>query len=826
MATQNKKPKNVKEVLKKIGKIESLPKNVAETLPFRGITPQGIMETKPGHFTKQYYLEDINYQMAPPEEQATIFANFEEFQNTFNENEKWQFTIFSHKIDKAITMDNIRFRMFQDGLNPYRHVMNGVLVDQLCKGNNSITQDKYLTIEIEDDNLDHATDTFRRIDTQVSNGIRKITGSDTRPMSPLERMKLLYDIYNLDYDYRFPIIDDYVTTEGRYAADLNSKEKAHMRTLKTLEKQGVSIKDVIGPSGIDFTGKDYFMFGDMFGRVMYLDHVAASMTSEFMAELSGLQCNMLISTNSECYSTEDAAKLVKNRIADLKGEQAAKSKSYTQAGYGGDVSPDLLQAVEGANELLSDITRRNQKVIFMTFTIAIFAETKLLLEEFTSQAKTIAGRFLCALKPIRNQQEFGINTCMPYCLNELFVDRMYTSETSSVFLPYKSRELNQKNAIFYGLNKTTKNMILYDRMTGPNYNGLIFGFSGSGKSFTAKLEMVNVLLNHPDAQVFVIDPQGEYYPLCDALNGSRIELKTGGSLFLNPLDLDLTNDEESGNDPIATKSDFVMSMLDFMANGRPINPAARSVVDRCVRKIYRPYIEDIAQRTDGTTCDPEIAPTLQDLYKELERQESELADDVCTYLESYAMGSFKTFARRTNVQTNSRFVVYDIKSLSSGMRPLGLHICINDIWTRMMDNSRKEISTWFYIDEFHLLLSTETSAAFMKQIWKMARKWKGVPTGITQNTEEIFNSDSGRAIFNNTSFIIMLYESATDRQNLQNLLRLSDSQLDHISEARMGQGLIYNGKITLPFQYEFPKGNIVYDAITTAHDASHSPAEM
>lgn len=802
-------------LLYKMAKIEKLPKNVSDSLPFRGITPSGIVETSPGHFTKQYYLEDINYQMAPPDEQAAIFANFEEFQNSFSENARWQFTIFSHKVDKMATMEKIRFKPYRDGLNKYRNEMTSILVDQLCKGNNSITQDRYLTVEIEDESLDHATEVFKRIDSQVANGVRKITGKETVPMKPMERMKLLYDIYNMDYDYRFPVMDDYVGRED------NGNDPRI--TLRGLEKQGLSIKDLVGPSGVNYSPRDYFMFGDMYGRVLYLSYVPSRMTSEFMANLTDIQCNMLISTNSECYSQEDAAKLVKNRIADLKGEAASKTKSYAQAGYyGSDISPELEQAVEGANELLADITRRNQKIIFLTFTVCVFAETKTLLDEFTNQVKHAASGALCAMKPIHDQQEFAINTCMPFCRNDLYVDRLYTSETSSIFLPYKSRELNQENAIFYGLNKTSKNMILYDRMTGPNYNGLIFGFSGSGKSFTAKIEMISVLLNHPNAQVYVIDPQGEYYPLCDALNGARIELKTGGRYFLNPMDLDLTNDEESGNDPIASKSDFVMSMLDFMAPGRPINPAARSVVDRCVRHIYKPYIEDIIQRVDGTTCDPSIAPTLADLFQDLKDQENELADEVCTYLESYAIGSFQTFSRRTNIETNNRFVVYDIKSLSSGMRPLGLHICINDVWNRMMENSRKNISTWFYIDEFHLLLSTETSAAYMKQIWKMARKWKGVPTGITQNTEEIFNSQEARAIFNNTSFIVMLFEQSTDRQNLQTLLKLSDSQLEYISEPNPGHGLIYNGKFTLPFEFEFPKNTRLYAIMDTSHSTQES----
>ncbi len=805
MALKTKKP-SLKQKMMTFAKIEKLPKDISSSLPFRGITPTGIIETYPGTFTKQYHLDDINFQMAPLDEQVTIFSNFEALVNSFSDTTKWEFTIFNHKVDKRETLKQIQFTPQNDGLNHYRQEMTGVLVDKLCEGNNSIAQDKFLTVSIKDENLDHAAETLRRVDKQVATGIKKITGHEVRPMRPMERLELLYNIYNQDYDYRFPIVEEYKKRDGEKGAI----------SLKDIEKQGISIRDVVGPPVFDYSPRDHFKLGNTYGRTMYLANVPASLTSDFIAEISDTQCNMLVSTTAESYNMEDATKLVKNRIADLEGEKNQRSRSYAEAGYiGSSVSPELQQAVDGANEMLKDITKRNQKIIFMTMTITVFAETKELLDEFTKNIEQIATRQLCSIKTIHGQQEFAFNTSLPLCRDDLYVDRMYTSETVSVFLPYKSIELNQKNSIFYGLNDNTKNMILYDRTSGPNYNGLIFGFSGSGKSFTAKLEMISVLLNHPDAQLFVIDPQGEYCDFCIAFGGSHIELMTGGTHFLNPLDLDLTSDKESGNDPIATKSDFVMSMLDFMATGHPINPAARSIVDRCVRRIYRPYVKAIQEREDGVTCDPSICPTLSDLYSELRLQNNELADEVNAYLESYAIGSFKTFARRTNIETNSKFVVYDMKKLSSGMRPLGLHICINDVWNRMMENSRYNIYTWFYIDEFHLLLSTESSAKFMKQIWKMARKWKGVPTGITQNTEEILNSEEARAIFLNTSFIIILFEQMMDRQNLQTLLNLSDSQLEIISEPNPGHGLLYNGRFIINFEYEFPENTDIFRLIQT-----------
>lgn len=811
MATAKKKnaPKKKSLVTKiaKKAKIEKLPKTVRESIPLRGIMSNGIVETYSGTFTKSYKLKDVNFQIAPPEEQATIFSSFMEMLNSFSETTKWQFTIFNHKISKKETIENIRILPQRDGLNKYRQEMNKILLDNLLKGNNSIAQDKYLTVSIDDENSEHAAATLRRIDTEVSTRIRKISKDETSPMTSMERMKLLYSIYNQDTDYRF--------TTGIFEEEDNV-------SLKHIEKQGLSIKDVIGPSGINFAPRNYFQFGETYGRVFYLERVPKFLKTTFLSDISDIQSNLLISITSQTTSQEEAVKLIKGRIAAIEGQIAQKTKSYMDAGYyGGGVNPELEAAQENARDLMKDITSRNQSVFYISLCVCLFADTKEQLDETTKQLTAIAGRHLCPLKAVFDQQEFGINTCLPLCRNDLFIDRMYTTESAAVFIPYNSQEINQKNAIFYGLNQTTKSMIICDRLTGNNFNGLIFGYPGSGKSFAAKCEMLSVLLNHPDSQVFVIDPQGEYYPLADGLGGSRILIAPGSQVYLNPLDLDLSSDENMEVDPITMKSDFVLSMLEIMmGKNRQIDAACRSIIDRCIRKIYRPYIKEISERTDGVTIDTSKCPTLTDLYQELKMQENTYADQLADILELYAIGSFNSFAHRTNVKTNSRFVVYDTKSLGNGMKELGLHICINDIWNRMISNSRKQIYTWFYIDEFHILLQSQATTVFLKQVWKMARKWLGVPTGIMQNTEDLLRDADSRAIVNTTSFVIMMREPLMDRQNLAELFNLSEAQLDYITDSDPGSGLLYNGKVTLPFVNNFPKKTLLYALMTTSHDVA------
>lgn len=790
-------------LLYKIAKIYNLPKNVRESIPIRGFMSNGIIETQAGTFTKSYRIHDVNFDIAPEDEQAAIFKSYMDFNNSFNNGTRWQFCIFNHEIDKKTTIENIRISPQKDGLNKHRQEMNSILLSKLKEGNNSIQQEKFLTIAIDDHDTEHAVTVLKKLDVEISKKLRKISKTDTNPMTAQERMKLLYEIYNQNFDYRM--------ATGIY----DGEEKFD---LAFLERCGLSIKDVIGPPDMKFK-ENMMMMGDTYAQAMYLERVPSLLSTNFISDLADIQSNMLISVTSEAVNSEDAVKLVKNQIGNIESRVSAIQKRNGEAGYYGALPPDLERSQKNARDLMNDIVGRNQNLFYLTVIVVVFARTKEKLDENISLVKSVSGKHLCPVKTMKYQQEFAFNTALPLCRNDVFVDRMYTTESASVFIPYNSQEINQRNAIFYGLNQTTSSMVLYDRTTGNNYNGLIFGYSGSGKSFIAKCEMISVLLNHPDAQVFVVDPQGEYYPLTDAFHGQEIFLAPGSKIYINPLDMNISEDNDDEVDPITMKCDFILSMFDIIiGKGRMLDPSHTGIIDKCVRKIYRPYIEEL-KRT-GKTCDLTLCPTLSDLYQELLMQKNERAEAayLADMLYQYAVGSFDTFAHRTNVETSARFIVYNTKKLGTGMKELGLHICTNDIWNRMIENSKKNIYTWFYIDEFHVLLESDSTTIFLKRIWKMARKWLGVPTGIMQNTEDLLRNADTRAIVNNTSFVIMLKEPLMDRQNLAELFNLSNAQLEYITDSDPGSGLIYNGKIVLPFIYEFPKDTELYKIMSTAHD--------
>ena len=803
---KSSKKNGMVDKIQKYFKIDKLPKTVQETIPFRGIMMDGTIETQAGFFTRTMKLKDVNFRIAPDEEQMRIFKSYMGLLNSMAKGIRWQFTIYNHEIDKRETLKNIRMPARKDGMNKYRQEMNGILVKNLSRGNNSIKQEKYLTLGIEDDNVEHAMVSLNKLEGDVNKSIKLIAKEPAVRLEATERMQLLYNIYNQDTEYKLCTGID--------------KNGIEVFDLEHIIKQGASVKDVIGPSSFNFRKGNCFQMGDVYGRVFYLKKVPTYLSTDFVADIADIQSNMLISVTSEALDSEEAVKLVRAQLSNIEAQVVNVNKRNMEDGYMGALPPELEKAQDSGRELMADITNRNQNLFFCTVAVCIFSKNMIQLEDTTKTVKRIASKHLAPLEILFEQQEQGLNTVLPLCRNDIFADRLYTTESAAVFIPYNSQEINQKHAIFYGLNQVTKSMILYDRLTGSNYNGLIFGFSGSGKSFTAKCEMVSVLLNRPNAQVFVMDPQGEYYPLCDALHGERIRVAPKSGVYINPLDLDMSSDEEEG-DPITNKADFLFSMMEIMlGKGRTLEPEHRTILDRCVRKIYKPYIDYINSTNGEVTFNPSRCPQISDLYQELRSQEEYASKQLADILEMYVTGSFDTFGHRTNVRTNSRFVVYDIKNLGMGMKELGLHVCINDVWNRMKTNSKNNVYTWFYIDEFHLLLESVSTTLVLKRIWKMSRKWLGVPTGIMQNTEDLLRDADSRAIVNNTSFVIMLREPSMDRDNLQELFNLSASQLEYITESEPGHGLIYSGKVVLPFAYDFPKDTLLYSIMTTAHDTN------
>lgn len=786
------------------------------SLPYTRVYGNGVIETDENVYTKAYKMVDMNFKTATDAEQLEIFTNFGSFLNNFPPNVRFQMLIRNRHADKHTAINAVRFYPSNDALNYLRSEMNTVLLDRVAESKNNLAQDKYLVVSVEDDDIRHAMQTLQTIETDVvGKGLQKVVhAKGAIPLSTEERLHMLFDIYNQNSG---TVFGNAVTDEGEVYFDLSQ-----------LSRQDMTTKDIVAPNGLEFRDK-YFMVGDTYGCAMYLKSVPTWLKTEFLTEIANLPLSLIVSVNYEPMDTNKAILLVKNQLLGINAQIAGVAKAAARDSVPLEtMSPDLARGKQQVGALMEDLVGRDQKMFYLTVTVTLFAETRELLLDGQALIKMAATKHLCPIETLTYQQEDGFNASLPLAVNRLKARRMYTTESAAVFLPYTSQELFQKNGIFYGLNETTNNMIVYSRTSGQNYNGLFFGMPGSGKSFAAKLEMLSARLRSDDDYIYIIDPEGEYIKLAEALHGEVIELSTTSQSFINPLDMDI--DYGGDGDPVSMKADYIISMIEIiLGSGKTLTPQTKSIIDRCVKAIYRGYIEHIDRRRkngETITIDREAMPTLANLYNELMRQPEEEAHTVAGIIELYAIGSLSTFSHRTNINPDAHIVVYDVSKLGTGMKNLGLHICLNEIWNRMIAHSREHKWTRFYIDEFSLLLQSDAAAAFLAQIWKRARKWMGVPTGILQNSEDLLRSANSRNIINNTGFIVMLNMARQDRVNLSDLLQIPETQLTYITNAERGHGLIYNEKTILPFKNEFPKDTEIYRIISTSKssdDMAKSP---
>lgn len=795
---------------KKSTKIE-IPKTVQKTIPYRAIYKNGIIEDCDGRYSKSYFLEDVNFTIVAQNEQEVIFEHYGEFLNMFSPEVRFQITIFNRSVDRDKFYDNVLLRHKHDGLDEYRDEVNSILISKINEGKNNLVREKYLTASIEADDIESATSTFARLDTEISLAIKRINDADTFPMTIEERLNIFYDIYNPD-------------TEVSFASRANiDGQEAEFFTVDLLGKYGLTSKDVIAPSSLTFNA-DHFISGDTYGRILFLDTLPSFLSTKLLSDITDMPCGMITSIQHESVPQDRAVKMIRNQIVNINSNVIDAQKRASKSGYSGNlVSPDLMRSQEEANKLQEDMTTRDQKMYFVTVVIALFADNLDDLNKYTKTLISNAGKYLVTFKKLNYQQEQGLTTVMPLACNKIYAQRMLTTETASLFIPFTAQELTQKNGMYYGLNAVSHNLIFYNRTNSKNANGVILGTPGSGKSFSAKREISNVILG-TDADVYIIDPEREYAPMAELLNGETVRIAPGSKTHINPFDMDLGYADD--DDPITLKSDFIGSLCETVIGGRyGLSPIQKSVIDRCVRKIYVPYMEFMSTQPEGVTCDYAHAPTMKDFYDALLEQPEMEAQNLALALEIYCTGSLDTFAYKTNVDVNKRFVVYDIKDIGTGMKEMGLQVCLNDIWNKTISNKKKGKRTWFYIDEFYLLTQTESSARFLQQIYKRARKWGGCPTGITQNVEDLLSSKEARGIINNCDFIMMLNQSPLDGQELAKMLNISPTQMSYITNASAGQGLLYTGKSIVPFNDKYPTNTKMFKVMTTKMEDLPQTAE-
>ena len=758
-----------------------LPKTAQQTIPYQEMCRDGICIIGDRYFTRQIQFYDVNYQLAQNEDKNLIFENYCDFLNYFDSSIKVQLSFLNQRADMEEYQKSIHIPEQADDFNGIRREYSGMLKGQLARGNNGLTKTKYITFGIEADSLKEAKPRLERIEADVLANF-KVLGVRAHSLDGYERLAILHRMFHPSDNQKF-----------KFAWD-------------AIWKTGLSSKDFIAPDSFTFKSGQYFQIGRTYGAVSFLQILAPELTDRMLADFLDLENSMVVTLHIQSIDQSAAIKNIKRKITDLDRMKIEEQKKAVRAGYDMDIIPsDLATFGSEAKTLLEDLQSRNERMFLVTMLVMNHAGTRQKLENNIFQAAGVAQKYNCALRRLDYQQEQGLMSSLPLGLNQISIQRGLTTSSTAIFVPFTTQELFMNGeALYYGLNALSNNLIMADRKKLKNPNGLILGTPGSGKSFSAKREITNAFLITPD-DIAIIDPEQEYSPLVERLGGQVIDISPASDQYINPMDLTLNYSED--DNPLTLKSDFILSLMELIVGGKSgLEPVEKTVVDRCVHMVYRDYLQDPR---------PEKMPVLGDLYELLRKQPEQEAQRLATALEIYVTGSLNVFNHQTNVEIKSRIVCYVIKNLGKQLKKFGMQVVQDQVWGRVSENREAHKSTRLYIDEMHLLLREEQTAAYTVEIWKRFRKWGGIPTGITQNVKDLLASREIANIFENSDFIYMLNQAGGDRQILAKQLNISPHQLGYVTNSNAGEGLLFYGNVIIPFVDHFPKDTELYSIMTT-----------
>ena len=712
--------KQIEAAIARANRTDKKEKSAQDSIPYERMWPDGICRVSDGHYTKTIQFQDINYQLLQNEDKTAIFEGWCDFLNYFDSSIKFELSFLNLAASKETFARAISIPLQGDDFDSIRVEYMTMLQNQLAKGNNGLIKTKYLTFGIDADSIKSAKPRLERIETDILNNFKRL-GVAAETLDGKARLAQLHGIFHMDEQLPFRFEWDW------------------------LPSSGLSTKDFIAPSGFEFRTGKQFRMGKKYGAVSFVQILAPELNDRMLAEFLDMESNLVVSLHIQSVDQIKAIKTVKRKITDLDKSKIEEQKKAVRAGYDMDIIPsDLATYGAEAKKLLQDLQSRNERMFLVTFLVLNTADTPRQLDNNVFQASSIAQKYNCQLTRLDFQQEEGLMSCLPLGLNQIEIQRGLTTSSTAIFVPFTTQELfqNGKEALYYGINALSSNLIMVDRKLLKNPNGLILGTPGSGKSFSAKREIANCFLLTSD-DVIICDPEAEYAPLVERLHGQVIKISPTSTNYINPMDLNLDySDDES---PLSLKSDFILSLCELIVGGKEgLQPVQKTIIDRCVRLVYQDYLNDPR---------PENMPVLEDLYNLLRAQDEKEAQYIATALEIYVTGSLNVFNHRSNVDINNRIVCYDIKELGKQLKKIGMLVVQDQVWNRVTINRAAHKSTRYYIDEMHLLLKEEQTAAYTVEIWKRFRKWGGKLLCVL-------------ILHGNTKYAVLI-EADTDNQDYQ-----------------------------------------------------------
>ena len=754
----------------------AVPKSVQDTIPIQRLWPDGVFQFG-SKYSRTLRFSDINYAIASKEDKTAMFLSYSELLNALDTGSTTKITINNKRVDRENVARDILLPRRDDFLDGYRAEYNTMLMDKATGAANSVVQERYLTLSVHRKSAEEARAFFDRAVHDVSAHLHHLD-SHCEELDAVGRLRVLHDFYRPG-------------EESGFRLDLQERMR-----------KGHSFKDTICPDSLEFR-KDHFIMGDKYGRVLFLKEYASYIKDSMIHELTALDRDLMLSIDIIPVPTDEAVRELQSRLLGVETNVTNwQRRQNSNNNFSAVVPYDLEQQRKETREMLDDLTTRDQRMLFAVVTLVHLADSKEELDSDTEALQSTARKHLCQLATLNWQQADGLVTALPLGLRRIDALRTLTTEALAVLMPFKAQEIQHQGGVYYGQNTISKNLILANRKELLNGNGFVLGVSGSGKSFTAKREMVGLALSTED-DIIVIDPESEYRPLIEGLGGEVVSISATSSNHINAMDMEQGYGD--GENPVVLKSEFILSLCEQLMGAGKLSAKEKSIIDRCTALCYQDYIRG------GWTGTP---PTLRDFHAELLRQPEAEARDVALAIELFTEGSLNTFAKPTNVNTSARILCYDIRDLGKQLLPVGMLVVLDSVFNRIVCNRALGRNTWVYIDEIYLLFQHEYSANFLFTLWKRVRKYGACCTGITQNVDDLLQSHTARTMLANSEFLVMLNQAATDREELAKLLNISDNQLSYITNVDSGRGLIKCGSTIVPFVDHFPK-NKLYQLMTT-----------
>lgn len=766
-----------KELKKASEPLYKTPKSIQETIEIMKVAENGIFEVAKNHFSKCYRFQDINYTTTNEEEQIDIFERYCKFLNSLDVN--FKITINNKNKNMEDLREHVFLQSEQDGFNNYRKIYNDIMESKIHEGRQGIEKERYLTITIERKNFEEAKAQFATIEASVHKAFGEL-GAEIVPLSGNERIKVLYDYYHL------------------------GKENSFDFDIREAKKVGADFRNDLCNSMMQFY-PDYFKDESKFCRALFIKKYPSSLSDRFLNEITSLPVHSITSIDIVPIPKDMTTKILQKKYlgieSDIIKQQRVRNKNND---FSSEISYNKRIEKKEIEEIMDDVRENDQCLFYAAVTIILMADTKEELESMTETVETIGKRNSVTIEEHYLKQRESLNTALPIGVRQVETMRTMLTQSLAVLMPFNVQELNDKGGCYYGINQVSKNINIGNRKRLINGNGFVFGVPGSGKSFFCKMEMGNVFLGSKD-EIIVIDPMNEYFDIAHTYGGTVVNMSTYTDNYVNPLDMDVWGlDLNDSKGMIREKGEFMLGLCE-QCMGESLNSRQKSIIDRCVRKLYI----DIARSRE------KYVPVMSDFYEVLMSQPEEEAKDIALSLELFVNGSLNIFNHQTNVDVDNRFTVYGIRDLGTELSPITMLVMMESIQNRIIANGKRGVATWLYIDEFHVLLNSEYSAKYLQQLWKKVRKQGGLCTGITQNVVDLLQNYTATTMLANSEFVALLKQANTDSSKMAEVIGVSEAQLRFVTNTSSGMGLMKCGSVIIPFDNTIAKGTDLYNLYNT-----------